>query len=456
MEPMKILQIGWGWPPVQGGGVINYTKYLSEELVKAGHQVTYLYTGDFNLWPLPYLKTRHENGVKIISLKNSPNGYLNFGDPLHGELENKKIEKIFVKILQQEKPKIVHIQNLMGLSASIIKIIKKQNIPLIISFHNYWFVCPRVELFKPNATVCQNWKAGENCAGCVPNIQPATKIFNRYKIYLRKLIARHLPKIIKNKLEKKFNKSASQITQFSGNSNKDYIYRNQYLKKILLEDMNLGLAVSSFVKKILLQWGIPDQKILVQPIGTKAAQFIHPLAKNKHEGVTFGYIGPFNRWKGLNLIIEAFSKLNNPQAKLIIYGGDENKYREIFGPLPTEKGNWEFRGGYEYTKLSEILTEIDVGIVPPVWYDNAPQVVFEFLAAKTPVIGANIGGIPDFIQHEKNGLLFVAGNTEDLIKKINYLMENKNLISLYRENIPAMKTMADHAKEMEKTYAQLS
>ena len=87
-------------------------------------------------------------------------------------------------------------------------------------------------------------------------------------------------------------------------------------------------------------------------------------------------------------------------------------------------------------------------MVPPIWYDNAPQVVFEALATKTPVIGSNIGGIPDFIKDGKNGFLFEAGNVEELKNKMAIIMENPSLINELRSEIQPMKTMEFHAKEM--------
>jgi glycosyltransferase involved in cell wall biosynthesis len=50
--------------------------------------------------------------------------------------------------------------------------------------------------------------------------------------------------------------------------------------------------------------------------------------------------------------------------------------------------------------------------------------VIESLCLGTPVIGANIGGIPELIDNEINGLLFESGNITDLQNKISYLWEN--------------------------------
>jgi glycosyltransferase involved in cell wall biosynthesis len=102
--------------------------------------------------------------------------------------------------------------------------------------------------------------------------------------------------------------------------------------------------------------------------------------------------------------------------------------------------------------LPSILEGKDVGIVPPVWWDPAPQVVMELLANNIPVIAANIGGIPDFIENGVNGLLFQAGNSEDLSAKICYILDNPKMLNEWRNHIQSIKTIEQHVDELQLFY----
>lgn len=63
------------------------------------------------------------------------------------ECHQKTIERLFEDVLSEEMPDIVHIHEFEGLTAGIIDVVKKYNIPLIFSIHNYWPLCPQVNLF---------------------------------------------------------------------------------------------------------------------------------------------------------------------------------------------------------------------------------------------------------------------------------------------------------------------
>ena len=70
------------------------------------------------------------------------------------------------------------------------------------------------------------------------------------------------------------------------------------------------------------------------------------------------------------------------------------------------RGVVELAGAFSHAELPEILSGLDAAVIPSLWWDCAPLVVAECLAGRVPVVGANMGGIPDFVEHGINGLLF--------------------------------------------------
>ena len=96
----------------------------------------------------------------------------------------------------------------------------------------------------------------------------------------------------------------------------------------------------------------------------------------------------------------------------------------------------------------------DIGLVPSVWWDNGPQTVLEMQANGLPVIGANAGGIPDFVGHETNGLLFTANDRFDLASTLARCVEDPELVAGLRLRVRPPKSMAAHAGEMDALYAR--
>ena len=127
------------------------------------------------------------------------------------------------------------------------------------------------------------------------------------------------------------------------------------------------------------------------------------------------YVGRLSREKGVQTLINAARQLS---CKLVVVGTGPLKDR-----LTHESDNIRFVGFKEWDELKALLGKAKFMVIPSEWYENNPISVIESLCLGTPVLGADIGGIPELIG-EGNGMLFRAGDEEDLREKIR-LMFNK-------------------------------
>jgi glycosyltransferase involved in cell wall biosynthesis len=91
----------------------------------------------------------------------------------------------------------------------------------------------------------------------------------------------------------------------------------------------------------------------------------------------------------------------------------------------------------------------DLGVVPSIWWDNGPQTVFELLACGVPVLGADLGGIPDAVRHEENGLLFRGNDRYDLARQIVRAVREPGLVERLRSGVRPPKSMDEHGEEIE-------
>ena len=171
--------------------------------------------------------------------------------------------------------------------------------------------------------------------------------------------------------------------------------------------------------------------------------------------MVFGFAGGVAKHKGVHVLVEAFNKVENENVELRIYGTYDpksNYFKELQSMIRND--NIKFMG--RYTDVREPYSEVDVLVVPSIWYETGgPLVIIEALIAKTPVIASNIGCIPEFIEDGATGLLFETGNAEDLFYKMKLVLENPDLMKKFKSNIKPVKTIQEQAKEIEAIYEDL-
>jgi glycosyltransferase involved in cell wall biosynthesis len=86
--------------------------------------------------------------------------------------------------------------------------------------------------------------------------------------------------------------------------------------------------------------------------------------------------------------------------------------------------NIVFTGALSEDKLKDVLKKCRFVVLPSEWYENNPRSILEAFALGKPVLGSNIGGIPELIEPHVTGLLFQPGDASDLREKILYLWHN--------------------------------
>lgn len=86
------------------------------------------------------------------------------------------------------------------------------------------------------------------------------------------------------------------------------------------------------------------------------------------------------------------------------------------------------------------FSNVDFTVVPSVWYENLPGVVYESLSYGIPVIASNIGGIPEMVEDGKNGLLFEPGNADELLQKLVQVSDN---ILWWKNKYPEIKKTSE-------------
>jgi glycosyltransferase involved in cell wall biosynthesis len=433
---MRILQVVHEFPPKEHGGTAVYTYGLSMELSKK-HEVFVLNLsyGGFHC----VFNRFKRNGLYIFELNIPLSEEIMRLFSLQATYTDSKVEEKFGELLIEIKPDCIHFQHLLGLSASLIQIAKEKGIPTVLTLHDYWFICPTIQLLKRNSIICNGSdEQSENCFKCWNDRQAEI---------LPSKLGKFLP-------QKMLSEKVLELALMKINSEKKFRERKEYMKWILL-NADIIIAPSIFLRRIFISAGIPAKKIIYSSNGYNLSVF-KGFKKKKHSNLVFGFVGNVSGSKGVEVLVEAFNRVESKNAELRIYGSF-NRNAKFFKCLQTKNMNKNIKFLGKFSDIKKPFSEIDILVVPSIWYETGgPLVVKEAFATGTPVIASNIGCIPEFVINGVNGLLFRTGDPRDLFKKIETIIDNIHLISEFQENIVSPRSIADQSKELEEIYSTVS
>ncbi len=125
--------------------------------------------------------------------------------------------------------------------------------------------------------------------------------------------------------------------------------------------------------------------------------------------------------------------------------------RDITG----EEKRIEFCGHFKNELIGEVLSKIDVLIVPSVWYENTPLVIYSAFASGTPVIATNLGGMSEVVHDGVNGLLFEKGDSAGLGKLLDMIVNDRSLLDKLAKNIVPPASISEYADAVENVYTEV-
>lgn len=456
------------------GGVPNYTRPLFHELLKTPNNVSYLYTSSY-LKNYSFFKRKgiKKVGDSLYEYINCPNLASNF-NALDNDVENREIENELTEFVQREKFEVIHIHSMLGLTSNLYFKLKQLNIKLFVTVHEYWWLCPHKVMVDFNKRICDGPTDFKKCAFCVQNCQ-STKSSQQIKLVAK--TKNDFPKIFDIGFKfKNFilgsNKENTQNTteniaflNIEWENSIDINLEKKLIKrfKANIDALNVCdkvIGVSNDVKNILTKFGVNEEIILVQHIGsTIAEKTIAHTKKVNSKKITFGFIGGVGYYKGVHQLVDAYGRLPKElknKAELKIFGkygeGYYQAIKERFISTPDDEKQIKFFGKFSPDEIPEISNQIDICVLPSLCADTAPQTIFESFSSGLPVIGPNVGGYPDFVRHEENGLIYEAANVDSLKETLIRIIENPELIVKFQHNITPSKTMKENVGELINLY----
>ncbi len=365
------------------GGDCIYTIELEKLLTAKGHEVALfsmqhpsnLVSGFSEYFP-SHVDFNKRSFRSLVSLLERPFGSL-------------EVRRNFNRLIRDFNPDIIHLNNIHSQLSPVLALLgKRNNIPVVWTLHDYKLVCPAYLLLSK----------GQTCESCLEK---------KWSVVSNKCIKNNL--------------LASIVAYFEA-----HYWNTPKLNRIT----DLFISPSNFLKEEMVKGGIDPSKIEV----------LHNFINGTNTSVSsspstdyYCYVGRLSSEKGVDLLMKTASGMPDFKLKIIGTGpleenltsGNNNKHVEFLG----------YKTGEE---LMSIISGSKFIIVPSNWFENNPLTIIEALCMGVPVLGSNIGGIPELVIPGVNGLLFEPGNEAEMAEKISYLwhhQEKFNRLEISRDAI---------------------
>lgn len=264
------------------------------------------------------------------------------------------------------------------ISPSVLPLLRDRGVPVVLTAHDLKIACPAYKMLNRNG-ICERCRDG-TFLNVVAN------------------------RCVRNSLSASIVVAAESIL-----ADKLSLYKN---------NVNRVVAPSLFYKNKLIEWGWPDQQIAHIPNYVRSEKYI----PNFWPGNYFIYFGRLAPEKGVETLIRAAIR-SSSNLMIVGSGPIENELKAI-----ASGSSIEFLGFKSGDDLWNLVRQSRAVVLPSEWYENCPMSVLESYALGKPVIGANIGGIPEIIQSGVTGWIFESGNEAELSELLHVVTEESDSI----------------------------
>lgn len=371
------------------GGTERYLDNIMRRFTAAGHEVAPFSVAYAGSWPSPYARFFLDPPGKPDQIylnqlpKNAKTLPRLMGRAIYSFEARRKLSALLDTLGGADAAYLLNIYNYM--SPSVIDTLAARGVRSVMRLGDYNLICSNYKMIRD----------GKACALCVRGAH-----YNavRYRCVHGSL-------------------GASAVRALS-------MYVHDLLR--IYRRVHAFVTPSVFMARRLLDSGMPAERIAVLPQPADAT-----LATVRPEGprpqktptiVSFGRISPE---KGLDVLLRAFQRADL-DARLVIVGRSYDGCREHLETLVEDRfrDSIRFLDFLPLTPLSELVSSARLSVVPSVYPDNAPQAIVESYLNATPVLGADIGAIPELIEEGVTGMTFQARSVDDLARKLRFLWDN--------------------------------
>ncbi|RMF39703.1 MAG: glycosyltransferase, partial [Anaerolineae bacterium] len=330
-----------------------------------------------------------------------------------------------------QKPDVFHLFSGYLMGARPLRVAQEMGIPTVVSLTDFWFLCPRITMLRSDGGISTLPIDPVRCARCLGEEKRRFRYLGKAAPALAQVYWR---------LQKR---NAAALRE-----------RLDFLISTL-NRVDCAISPSRFVRQMYVQAGVDAGRVIFSRQGRDFPSQDIPQ-KEPAEVLRVGYIGQIAPHKGVHTLLEAVRALPNAPLEVHLYGDSTPfpKYTRRLRGLSAGDARIHWEGVFPRSAIGEVHRNLDVLVVPSVWYENSPNTILEAFACGTPVLASDLGGMVELVREGENGLRFPPGDSAALAELLSRMVEDRSLLARLRPNREDIPTVAQEIDALEAIYTR--
>ncbi|MCB9891135.1 MAG: glycosyltransferase [Planctomycetes bacterium] len=323
------------------------------------------------------------------------------------EYDAPDLEGPFAAILDEFDPEVAHVFHLRLFGLDRLFDLAARSIPIAVHVMDFWFVCPNFLLLDRSGKNCDGPPDGG--LGCIDCTTPALAQRLRAAGAFDGLRA----------IEGEVAKHESGDRQRALGT----LQRADAMRQALKRAQRV-YAPSHTVADRLVANGHDASSIVHAPYGVDRSRFGEAFERRPGP-ITIGFLGTFAPHKGVDVLVEGFRRLEDPDVRLAVHGrfGDYRDFDERLKQLAGDDERIQFVGPFGREELGSVLQGLDIVVVPSRWRENTPFVCLEARIAGIRLLVSDLPGMTEAVPVQR-GRAFRAGDPDSLTKSLEVLIDD--------------------------------
>jgi glycosyltransferase involved in cell wall biosynthesis len=458
---VKVLLVSHRFPPEGNAGTESYTADLGAGLAARGHEVQVFAASKEISAPDLSMRSREHAGLRVHEVVNNL-----FHRDFRETWDHPGVDARFEELLGRISPDVVHFQHLMYLSSGCVAAARRRGSRVLFTLHDYWLQCPRFgQRLHPDGGLCETIVFAR-CGTCLPSFKfaqtPAQRRVGSALAAVRSTTGIDLGPIARSAAGTVGAASSASFVPPPEDEARAMeaaaALRSRELRERVVPCVDRFLAPSRFLRdRFVREWGIPEARIEHLPFGVDLGSFrAHP--RTRSDLLRVGFVGSLIAAKGPHVLLEAWGAIDpglRSRGSLALHGPalHEPEYVARLEARARDVGA-TMAGRLERGDVARALASIDLLVVPSVWFENAPLVIHEAIAAGTPLLVSDLGGMAELVGEGRGGWRFPHGDSAALARRISALLEDRSPLDALGPAPWQPPTFEEHVVEVEARYAR--
>ncbi len=361
-----------------------------------------------------------------------------------------ELKDFYQDLFSRLQPDIVHVTHLINHTAVILEALAELNLPVVATMTDFFGFCFNNKLEAANGSLCAGpSRSRTNCLTCLLKARAQNPGMTRVDRAAGIWPLSYMTALGLNLLRRFPGFRTGRIAGFV----LDVTLRPDILARYY-KTYCAAIAPTDFLRDAYIMNGLqtPIHKI---HFGVDIPRTPKPMPQ-ANSPLRFGFIGQIAPHKGVDILIDAFCRLQKQGASLDIFGPEDQDpvYMKTLRTM-AQGHDIRFRGTFAKERMAEIFAGLDFLVIPSRWYENSPLVLLNSLAAHTPAIVADVKGMTEFVKPGENGYIFRRGSATSLAKVLRSIVDDPQTAKAMSLTTTYEKTTRAMTEEVIKLYHAL-